>query len=433
LLSGSLPEFRRDMLGLFDRSARDFGDIVSLRLGSRRLYLVNHPDFVEQVLVTASRNFRHTYIRRLMRPLLGDGLLTSEGDFWIRQRRLVQPAFHRQQISAYAEVMVDYTLRMLDAWRDGETRDLHAEMMSLTLEIVARTLFDADAGSSGAREVGDAMEVVLESFRARWESLLALPESVPTPTNLRMRRAVGQLDRIIYGFIAQRRRSREERGDLLSLLLRAQDEDGTSMTDKQLRDEAMTLFLAGHETTANALAWTLFLVSQYPHVEARLHSELREALGERAPSFSDLPQLKYTETVVQEAMRLYPPAFAVSREAIDECEIGGYRIPSRATLLLCQWTIHRDARFFEEPLSFRPERWQDNLQKRLPKFAYFPFGGGLRLCVGNAFAMMEATLVLATLAQKFRFTLAPGQNVEPWPSITLRPRNGIRMTLQRRA
>jgi cytochrome P450 len=419
------------MLGFFERCAREYGDVVSVRLGPRRVFLVNHPEAVEHVLATASRNFRHTYIRRLLRPLLGEGLLTSEGDFWLRQRRLVQPAFHRQHIAGYAQIMVAYAERMLDTWNDGETRDIHAEMMQLTLEIVAKTLFDADAGGE-ARDVGASMEVVLKTFRARWESVLALPARVPTPANLRMRRAVSRLDEIIYGFIAQRRRTEEERGDLLSLLLRAQDEDGSRMTDKQLRDEAMTLFIAGHETTANALAWTLYLLWQHPQAEARLQAELGEVLGGRAPTFADLPQLKYAEMIVNEAMRLYPPAFVVSREAIHECEVGGFRIPAGATVLLCQWTIQRDPRFFDEPMKFDPDRWRDGLAKRIPKYAYFPFGGGPRLCVGNAFAMMEATLVLTTIAQRFHLTLASGERVTPWPSITLRPAEGMKMTLSRR-
>jgi cytochrome P450 len=431
-LIGHLPELRRDMLGFLSQLAREHGDCASFRLGLKRGVLINHPDLIEAVLVTESRHFIKHYITRLLRPTMGNGLLLSEGDFWLRQRRLVQPAFHRERIATYGDLMVSYAERMLERWQDGETRDVHVEMMRLTLEIVAKALFDADVAGK-ARDVGEALEVGMNNFLRRWKSIYPLPLWVPTPGNIRTRRAIRRLNDILYGIIQERRASGQDRGDLLSILLHAQDaDDGSRMTDKQLRDEAMTLFLAGHETTANALAWTWYLLSEHPGVEAKLAAELQEVLGGRSPTVADLPRLRYTETVVTESMRLYPPVYAFGREVAEECVIGGYRLPVGLTVVMSQWVMHRDGRYFDNPDKFVPERWADGLAKRLPKFAYLPFGGGTRICIGNSFAMMEAVLVLATVAQKYRFTLAPGHPVEAHPTVTLRPRHGIKGVLSRR-
>ncbi len=431
-LLGNLPEIRRDRLGFFSRCAREYGDIVSLRYGPRHIYMLNHPEYIEYVLATHHRNFTKHFALRLNRRVFGNGLLTSESDFWLRQRRLAQPAFHRNRIAAYGEAMVNFTERMLATWRDGETRDVHEAMMRLTLEIIAKTLFDADVAGE-ASEVGRMMEALMKNFAARVNSAFPLPERVPTPSNLRLQRATRRVEAVIYRVIQQRRSSGEDRGDLLSLFLQTRHEDdGSPMSDQQLRDEVMTLFLAGHETTAIALSWTWYLLSQHPQVEARLLAELQAALGGRSPSVADLPQLRYTEMVISEAMRLYPPAWAIGREAIQDCEIGGYPVPAGTTLMMSQWVMHRDARYFDHPEAFRPERWADGLATRLPKYAYFPFGGGPRLCIGHAFAMMEAVLLLATIAQKFRLRLVPGHPIEPWPSITLRPKHGLKMMLHER-
>jgi cytochrome P450 len=444
--TGNLPEFSRDRLGFLTACAREYGDFVPFRLGPRPFVLLSHPDYVEYVLVANNDNFRKHYLLRMNRLLLGNGLLTSEGDLWRRQRRLAQPAFHRQRIAAYGEVMVEYAERMLATWRDGEVRDVHADMTRLTLEIVAKTLFDADvAGEAG--HVGAALEVVMETFIARMDSLLMLPESVPTPTNLRLQRAVRQLDEIVYGIIAHRRASGEDRGDpsasseqvrfagqaLLSMLLRARDEDdGGRMTDKQLRDETMTLFLAGHETTAIALSWTWYLLARHPEVVAKLEAELDATLGGRAPTVADLPRLPYAGMVVSEAMRLYPPAYAFGREAIGDCEIGGHRVTAGTTVIMSPWVLHRDRRFYDEPEAFDPDRWAHGLARRLPKYAYFPFGGGPRVCIGASFATMEATLLLAAIARRFRLALASDAPITPQPAITLRPKDGIRVLLRAR-
>lgn len=431
-LTGNLPEFRRDRLAFYSSCARKHGDFVPLRLGPRKVFLVSHPDLIKEVLVTKGHDFRKIYMLRLSRLVFGDGLLTSEGDVWHRQRRLAQPAFHHDRIASYGQVMADHAERMMHRWRDGETRDVHAEMMGLTLLIVAETLFGAHVAAE-TDVVAGAVDLILERFVARLESLVPLPDTTPTPGNLRARRVVGRLDRIVYGVIADRRATGEDRGDLLSMLLHAQDEDGSGMSDKQLRDEVMTLLMTGHETTAIALTWTWYLLSQHAGAERKLHAELEQVLGGRQPAVSDLPRLPYTEMVVKESMRLFPPAYAFGRDAVRDSSIGGYRVPKGSTVIASPWVMHRDPRFFDDPLAFDPDRWADGLSKKLPRFVYFPFGGGPRMCIGSSFAMAEAVVVLASIAQRFRLRLAPGHQVELWPAITLRPKHGMRMVLQERA
>jgi cytochrome P450 len=433
-LLGSLTEFRRDMLGFFMRLAREYGDVAGYRLGKRHLCLVNHPDLIEHVLTHGSKSFsKRTYVLQLLEPIVGNGLLTSEGDFWLRQRRLAQPAFSRPRIAAYGPIMVAFSQRYLERLRPGETRDLHADMMRLALEIVTKALFDADVADD-AGEVGAALEVVMENFIRRWESLWQLPEWWPTPSNIRRRRAVRRLDAIVYRFIQERRQSGAAGSDLLSRLLQARDDtgDGTGMTDLQLRDELMTLFLAGHETTANAMAWTWYLLGQSPDQEAKLSEELDRVLAGRPPTVEDIPHLPYTEAVVQESMRLYPPAYAFGRIASEDCQVGEYLIKKGTTAIMSQWVMHRDPRYFDDPEAFRPERWVEGLAKRLHRYAYFPFGGGARICVGNTFAMMEAVLILATIVPRFRFVLVPGHPVVPRPVVTLRPEFGIKAVVEAR-
>jgi cytochrome P450 len=429
---GVLPEFREDMLGFVTRCAGEYGDVFAFRLGPKRCILINHPDLIEDVLVTSSRSYTKHFVLRMNPILLGNGMLNSEGDFWLRQRRLAQPAFHRNRIAGYGEVMVAYTERMMDGWRDGETRDIHTEMMQLTLAIVAKTLFDADvAGDAG--NVGEALETALHHFSDQFRSLIKLPMFIPTPANVRLKLAVRQLDAIIYRFIEQRRAVGKDRGDLLSMLLQARDEDdGGQMTDKQLRDEMMTLFLAGHETTAIALAWIFYLVAQHPEVEARLMEEIDDVVGNRRPAVTDLPRLRYTEWVVTEGMRLYPPAYMFGREPIQSVKIGDFEIPKGTTVFMSQWVTHRDPRFFDDPEKFQPERWSPERSKAIPKYAYFPFGGGPRACIGNNFALMEACLILATLIRRWHFQLSPDHPVVPQPLMTLRPAFGIKGMLTKR-
>jgi cytochrome P450 len=426
----SFGPLNNNPLEYFTGIAREYGDIAGLRILNFRTIFVNHPDLIEEVLVTHARMYTKGRVLRANRHVFGEGLLTSEGDFWLRQRRLTQPAFHRARIASYAAAMVEYSQRMMDGWRNGEERDVHREMLRLTLQIVGKTLFDADV-ERDAQEVGKSLELLLE-IGANFRRTIFVPHWLPTPANLRVKREVAQIERIIYRIIAERRASGRDAGDLLSMLLAAQDEDGSRMTDKQLRDETITLFLAGHETTASTLSWTWWLLAQSPAVEARLHAELDAVLGDRAPTLDDLPKLVYAGHVITESLRLYPAAWGLARLAVEDHEIAGYPVTRGMGVTMAQWVVHRDPRWYDAPEEFRPERWENDLLKRLPRFAYFPFGGGPRQCIGNTFALMEATLILATIARKFRLRLVADHPVVPLASITLRPRHGVRVKLESR-
>jgi len=428
--TASFKIYSRDPLAYMPTLQREYGDIVTMRYYNFRVYFISHPDYIEQVLVTDNRKFIKGRILRKNRQLFGNGLLTSEGDFWLRQRRLAQPAFHRSRIATYADTMVRFASRMASEWPDRAELNIHAEMMRLTLSIVAKTLFDADVDRE-AKRVGHALEAIMQ-LNSDFRKLILTPTWLPTPRKIRATIATAKLNRIIYRFIDERRASGIDNGDLLSMLLAARDDDGSRMTNRQLRDEAMTIFLAGHETTANALSWTWMLLAQNPQVETRLHEELDAVLNGRTPTVDDLPSLRYTGHIVAESMRLYPPAWGMARLAIEDTEIAGYPIPKGCGVSLAQWVVHRDPRWFDAPLEFRPERWEGDLLKRLPRFAYFPFGGGPRQCIGNNFAVMEATLLLATLAQQFRISLLPGKEIVPAASITLRPKTGIWGRIEKR-
>ncbi len=422
----------RDPLVFFTDIARTYGDIAAFRMGGEQMFLLNDPQLVRDVLVTHNKNFRKGKGLERSKRVLGEGLLTSEGATHLRQRRLMQPAFHRDRIAGYGDTMVGYADRMRRGWTDGATLDIAREMNRLTLSIVGKTLFDADVESQAA-EVGEALTGVMESF---W--MLMLPfadflERLPVPKLRRARLQRARLDAIIYGMIADRRASGRDHGDLLSMLLSAQDEeDGGGMTDVQVRDEAMTIFLAGHETTANALTWLWYLVSGAPDVETALHAEVDTALHGRLPTMRDLGSLPYVERVVTEAMRLYPPAWLLGRRAIAEYPIGPYVAPARSILLMSPYLIQRDARYYADPDTFNPDRWTPEFRAGLPKFAYFPFGGGPRQCIGESFAWMELILLVATIAQQWRLRLVPGHPVVPQPLITLRAKHGMRMTLEQR-
>ena len=433
-LLGVMSEFNRDSLAFIERLAREYGDVVRARFFYINSYFLYHPDDIEQVLATNNRNFIKP--RSVRSPffcrLVGNGLLTSEGEFWRRQRKLAQPAFHRQRINAYGETMVAFAEQMAATWRAGETRDIHQEMTQLTMQVVTRTLFNTDV-THDAQHINAALQVIVEPFSSQATLKWILDNRLPTRTHRRFNEAVRQIDQFIYRIINQRRASGEDHGDLLSMLLQAQDEtDGTGMSDQQLRDETMTLFLAGYETTSLALSWAWYLLAQNPEAETKLWQELDEVLDGRAPQVADMPRLSFTEIIAKETMRLYPPAYIVGREAIKDCEIGGYAVAGGTQLFMPTWVVHRDARFFENPAEFKPERWTPEFTAQLPRYAYFPFGGGPRACIGNQFAMMEFILLLATLAQKFQLRLVPEHKVELHPAMSLRPRDGIKMILTQR-
>jgi cytochrome P450 len=430
---GNLYTFRSNPLAFLSNAAREYGDLVYFRVAQQHMYLVNHPDYVREILVANQGNFIKSRGLRRAKLLLGEGLLTSEGQHHLRQRRLVQPAFHRERLAGYASAMSECAVRWRDRWQAGSTLDVATEMPHLTLSIVARTLFSADVQSE-ASQIGAAMTTVLELFR-----LLLLPfseylDKLPLPYVRRFQKARARLDATIYGLIRERRKSGEDTGDLLSMLLLAQDEDDRSvrMSDEQVRDEALTLFLAGHETTANALAWTWYLLSQHPEVERRLHSELDDVLQGRAPELADVPRLRYTEMILAEALRLYPPAWAIGRMATGPFELGGFEIPAKSICILSPYLVQRDPRWFPNPENFDPDRWTPEARDARPKFSYFPFGGGARVCVGERFAWMEGVIVIAAIAQKWRLRLAPDQRVEPLPLITLRVKGGLRMITEAR-
>jgi cytochrome P450 len=429
--------YRRDPISFIERMAREYGDISYFRMGPQDVYFLNHPDLVKDVLVTHQQNFTKGRALQRSKRLLGEGLLTSEGDFHRRQRRLAQPAFHRQQIASYAEAMTAYAARMRETWRDGETLDISHEMMRLTLAIVGKTLFDTDVEAE-ADEIGEAMTDIVGLFNSLMMPFSELLEKLPLPQKRRFDRAKQRLDATIYRMIEERRRAggTSERHDLLSMLLAARDEesDGAGMTDTQVRDEALTIFLAGHETTANAMSWTWYLLSEHREAEARLHREIDEVLGDgRLPTFEDAARLRYTEMVLAESMRLYPPAWAIGRLSINEHEIAGYVLPPRSLVLMSPYVMHRDERYFPDPLRFDPERWTPEAREARPQFAYFPFGGGARRCIGEGFAWMEGILLIATLAQRFSLRHVPSHTVGLQPAITLRPKGGMPMKLQKRS
>jgi len=411
---------------------RGYGDFVRTRL-PLHIYFVSDPRAIEEILVKKADSFRKDRTARLLSRVVGNGLLVNEGESWRRQRRLVQPAFHHQQLQSYAALMTGAIERARAGWRGGEVRDVHADMMAVTLDIVAEALFGADV-SAAAGDIGHIIGELMEDFgkivgiSARFQP----PMWVPTPSNRRLRKHVGRIDTLIRGVIDARKSRQEQRDDLLSLLIRARDEAGGQMTDTQVRDEAVILFLAGHETTALALSYALYLLATHPDSQARLADEIDRVLGGRSPGLADLEKLAFTEAVINESMRLYPPAWGFARESLAPVDISGFSFPKGAEFVMSPWVVHRDARNFPDPEAFKPERWQNDLLHRLPKFAYFPFGGGPRVCIGNRFAIMEAKLVLAGAVQRFRFEPTPETKISLFPSVTLRPRGGIRLRLAER-
>ncbi len=424
--------FRRDPIAYL-RAAAQHGDVVRLPITRQPLFLINHPDLIKDIFVTSQKQFKKGRGLERAKKLLGDGLLTSEDPYHLRQRRLIQPAFHRQRIAAYAEQMTTYAAKTSAGWGDGETRDMAEEMLHLALAIVGKTLFNAEVeGEAG--EIGDALTEVFALFHTLMLPMADLLEKLPIPSVRRFARARARLDVTIYRLIEEHRRSGEDRGDLLSMLLMARDEedDGTQMTDVQVRDEALTIFLAGHETTANALAWTWYLLSQHPDAESKFHAELDAVLAGRTPTLDDLSNLPFTRKLLAESLRMYSPAWVVGRRVLSDYKIGNHTLKRGDIVLMSQAVMHYDPRFWDHPDQFDPDRWTPEAEAARPKFAYFPFGGGPRVCIGEQFAWMEEMLLLAALGQQWKMRLAPGQIIATQPIITLRPKFGMKMVLERR-
>ena len=415
--------------------AREYGDVAVFHVGEQPVALVSDPELIRDIFVTHAKQFHKGRGLERAKILLGEGLLTSEEEFHLRQRRLAQPAFHKARVAMYGQTMAQYAERHSARWRDGATVDISREMATYTLAVVGKTLFDADIEVQ-ANEIGEALTASIAAFNLSVLPFGELLLRIPFPAVRRFRKGREHLDATIYRMIEERRASGEDRGDLLSMLLLAHDTegDGTGMSDLQLRDEAMTLLLAGHETTANQLTWTFYLLSQYPEVEARLHAEL-DALGDEPLGADDVARLPYTRAVIAESMRLYPPAWIVGRRTLNEYQLGEYTIPARAYVLMSQWIVHRDPRWWDEAEIFRPERWLPGgsaLDSARPKFSYFPFGAGTRVCIGEQFAWMEGMLALATFARRWKLRLAEGHRVVPQPIVTLRSRYGMPMVTHAR-
>ena len=431
---GVFKESLRDQLGFQTRARERFGDVVRFRMGPVLVHFLFHPDHVRRVLQDDWKNYARGWQYDLLRRLLGNGLLVREGESWRRQRRLAQPAFHRQHLAEFARTMTDATWQMLTRWEQsaatGQTLDIGAEMCRLTLGIAGRTLFSVDV-SADADTVGRAVNIILPYVDHRFTHPLSLPVWVPTPRNLRFKQAVRVMDRVVYGIIAERRRGKSENVDLLSLLEQARDEEtGEGMTDKQLRDEVLTFFVAGHETSATALTWTWYLLACHPAVTQRLCDEIDHVLDGRPPTFDDAARLTYARQVVQESMRLYPPVYVVVRCAAQDDEIGGYHIPAGSSVALSAYVTQRHPDFWERPAEFDPERFNPERVAARPKYAYFPFIGGPHQCIGNEFALLEMEIILAMVLQRFRLEMLPGQTVKPHASLGLKPAGPIRMGLK---
>ena len=431
LIGGLADRFGDGLLDFLLETAREYGPLAGGRIGPIRFVLATDPDLIEQVLVRDAKHYRKHFGARAFIPALGNGLVTSEGEYWRAQRKLVQPAFMRARVRSYAPLMAAITNEMLQAWSHGDRLKIDFEFSKLTSRIALKTLFGLE--EAGDRQhFTDTLNLAFDIMTDRLRRVIKAPLWVPTPENMRLNRAIAELDRTVLGFIAAGRARKQPGDDLLTRLLEATRDDGSRMTDRELRDETMTLYLAGHETTALALTWTWVLLSKHPELEGKLADEWARVLGGRTPELEDMDSLPYTHAVLTESMRLYPPVYVIGREATTDLELGGYRIRRGHNVLMSQWVNHRDPRYFPDPERFHPERWQDGLAKRIPKLAYYPFGGGQRICVGNGFALMEAAIILAAVGQRFRFKVDDDADLGFKPQITLMPAAPIPVTLEAR-
>jgi cytochrome P450 len=449
-----LRQFVHDPIKTLSNISLEYGDISYFRLGREHVYLINNPEYIEKVLIYDHRNFKKGKRLQTAKAVLGEGLVTSEGDFHNRQRRLIQPIFHPKQIITYSNTMVDYATRMRDRWNDGDIVDISEEMMRLTLGIICKSVLNYDIESE-ARQVGKALTTARRYSKRLQSPIGHVLDKIPVLPAVRgAREAKKELDSLVYQLMADRRRTQEQSHydngkshdyDLLSRLMEAQDFDNPNnnqekMSDKQVRDEVMTIFIAGHETTANALTWTFYLLSQNQDVEAKLHDEINSVLGDssgnnvanRTPTADDIPKLQYTEKVLRESMRIYPPVWTIGRHVEDDYSVGEYTIPAYSSILMSQYVMHHNPKYYEQPEQFNPDRWTEEFKSHLPRFSYFPFGGGIRGCIGEPFAWIEGILIIATIAQKWTMRLVPSQRIKLDPAITLRPRHGMKMKLIQR-
>lgn len=430
-LIGNIPLAGPEPLATYRRWADEYGDIFYYRAAWLHVYFLNRPDLIDYVLVRNPQNFLKDRVIRNSRWMLGSGLLTAEGEAWKRQRRLAQPAFSRDRVASYGQCFAESAAQMLTSWRAEAVVDIHREMMNLTLRVVVRALFEMETTSTD--RISRCLNTVMLNSVGGRLLLPAFVRHLPIPGMRDVRHAVDDMNTAVYAILRERRGSgKQSSGDLLSILMRARDEDGSALTDEQLRDELMTFLLAGHETTALALSWAFYLLSQNTDDEAKLHEELDRVLGGRLPDMSSLASLPFLDRVIKETLRLYPPAWSVARTVIDDFELEGYRIPAGSNVVMSQWIMHRDRRYFDQPEKFDPDRWSTAACQNLPRFAYFPFGGGPRQCIGAAFATTEAMLILATIAQKYRLVSAETAPISPVPSMTLRPKGPIPMRVTAR-
>ncbi|MGE7766344.1 cytochrome P450 [Peribacillus sp. NPDC096540] len=434
LISGHTKEFQKDVLGFLTRLSKEYGDVAKFRFGPfQNVYLISNPDLIKQILVTKQKSFVKSKDSNAIKPLVGDGILTSEKDVHMRQRRLIQPSFKKSHISNYAQDMIDITMDYISAWNNREERIITKDMMNISLGIISKTMFSMEF-KDGYEVVGEPIESSLRIAVKRMRTLLRLPLWVPTKINRKYKNAIQKLDTVIYSIIEKRREDAERHEDMLGILMEARDDkDGLGMSNQQVRDELMTIFLAGHETTANALSWTLYLLSQHPEVETKLFNEIDRVIGNRNPAPDDFMKLTYTQNIIWESLRLYPPIYIISRQVEADVVIEGYRFKKGDMFLISSYVMHHKPEYFDNPDSFIPERFENNYLKTLPTYAYFPFSGGPRVCIGNHFAFMEAVLVLACISKTYRIKLAPDHHeVKPIPTLSLRPKRGLRMIVEER-
>ncbi len=423
----TLANLNEEKLAFLTKCSREYGDVVPLQVGINQVVLLNCPSYIEQVSKDRSLFVRGPHVRTALQRLLGEGIFLQEGESWFHQRHITQQVFYHQRITRYGETIVAYTERLLNRWRDGEIRNVQPDMMRLTLDIMWKVIFNHELTEEEAQDIAYILGISTRLFDQEGfnDQQLAMQ-------NLRYERILEQMDQYIYSLIQQRRQSGENSGDLLSMLMQVSHEDNNSqMSDRQLRDEVVTLLFAGQEALAVVLSWTLILLSLHPEVQTKLLTELNEVLGDRCPSVADLPNLRYTESIIKEAMRLYPPVAVMPRIAIQDYEIDGYKVPAGCTVLISAWTMHRHPHFFEEPDTFNPDRWANDLEKQLPRGVYFPFGNGPRICIGKSFAQMEMVLIIATIAQKYQLTLVPDFHIILWATITLRSKQGVPVKLEK--